>query len=104
MLALLSRRLRKLTALVESLSLKEVPGRLAAYLLYLKDHNRSTSVVELDVSKNQLAALLGTIPETLSRILRRMAEEKLIKADARTIAILDQKGLSELAEGNRRLA
>jgi hypothetical protein len=33
-----------------------------------------------------------------------MAEEKLIKADARTIAILDQKGLSELAEGNRRLA
>lgn len=104
MLALLSRRLRKLTVLVESLSLKEVPGRLAAYLLYLKDHNHSTSVIELDVSKNQLAALLGTIPETLSRILRRMAEEKLIKADARTIAILDQKGLSELAEGNRRLA
>ncbi|MGZ3593681.1 MAG: Crp/Fnr family transcriptional regulator, partial [Syntrophales bacterium] len=34
MLALLSRRLRRFAALIEDLSLKEVPGRLAAYLLY----------------------------------------------------------------------
>jgi CRP/FNR family transcriptional regulator len=103
MLALLSLRLRKLTTLVENLSLKEVPGRLAAYLLLLNDRNDSNTIVELDVSRNQLASLLGTIPETLSRILKRMADEKLIKADARTISILDKQGLTDLAEGNRKL-
>ncbi len=79
MLALLSRRLRKLTMLVENLSLKEVPGRLAAYLLYLHEHNDDSATIELDISKNQMAGLLGTIPETLSRILKRMNDEKLIK-------------------------
>lgn len=104
MLALLSRRLRKLTMLVENLSLKEVPGRLAAYLLYLYEHNNDSATVKPDISKNQMAGLLGTIPETLSRILKRMTDEKLIKADGRTISILDKKGLTELAEGNKRLA
>lgn len=104
MLALLSQRLRKLTILVETLSLKEVPGRLAAYLLYLYEHNDDSATVKLDISKNQMAGLLGTIPETLSRILKRMTDEKLIKAEARTISILDKKGLTELAEGNKRLA
>ena len=104
MLALLSMRLRKLTTLVENLSLKEVPSRLAAYLLLLNDRNGSKSSIELDVSKNQMASLLGTIPETLSRILKRMADEELIKADARTISILDKDGLADLAEGNRKLS
>jgi len=104
MLALLSRRLRKLTLLVESLSLKEVPGRLAAYLLYLHEHNNDSATIELDISKNQMAGLLGTIPETLSRILKRMNDENLIKVTTRSIAILDKKGLADLSQGARRLA
>lgn len=104
MLALLSRRLRKLTMLVESLSLKEVPGRLAAYLLYLHEHNHDSAIIELDISKNQIAGLLGTIPETLSRILKRMNDENLIKVTTRSIAILDKKGLADLSQGARRLA
>lgn len=104
MLALLSRRLRKLTMLVESLSLKEVPGRLAAYLLYLHEHNRDSATIELDISKNQMAGLLGTIPETLSRILKRMNDENLIKVTTRSIVILDKKGLADLSQGAIRLA
>lgn len=104
MLGLLSLRLRKLTTLVENLSLKEVPGRLAAYLLYQAWNNGANPVIELAVSKNQMAGLLGTIPETLSRILKRMAEENIIKTDTRTITILDQKKLTDLAEGLRKLA
>jgi CRP-like cAMP-binding protein len=104
MLAFLSRRLRTLSALVEDLSLKEVPGRLAAYLLFLHERNGEAAVIELDISKNQMAGLLGTIPETLSRILKRMSKEKLIKAGARSINILDTKRLAELADGSRRLA
>jgi len=104
MLALLSRRLRKLTLLVESLSLKEVPGRLAAYLLYLHEHNNDSATIELDISKNQMAGLLGTIPETLSRILKRMNDENLIKVTTRSIEILNKKGLADLSQGARRLA
>ncbi|NLN39397.1 MAG: Crp/Fnr family transcriptional regulator [Smithella sp.] len=104
MLGLLSLRLRKLTTLVENLSLKEVPARLAAYLLYQSRDNEHKPVIELDVSKNQMAGLLGTIPETLSRILKRMAEENLIKTDARTITILNRKHLTDLAEGLRKLS
>jgi len=107
MLAVLSRRLRKFTAMVEDLSLKEVPGRLAAYFLYLGDPKKGTKEVQelkLDISKNQLASLLGTIPETLSRILAKMTKEGLIKpTGSRGIRILDRGGLEELAEGIRRL-
>jgi len=104
MLSVLSRRLRKFAALVEDLSLKEVPGRLAAYLLFLGEHKKGMKELELDVSKNQLAGLLGTIPETLSRILTRMARERLIKSSGRRYQILDRKGLEELATGEKRLA
>jgi len=104
MLAVLSRRLRKFAALVEDLSLKEVPGRLAAYLLFLSERKKGMKELELDVSKNQLAGLLGTIPETLSRILARMTRERFIKASGqRRIQILDRKALEELASGESRL-
>jgi CRP-like cAMP-binding protein len=40
MLAVLAKRLRKFTALIEDLSLKEVPSRLASYLLEHSDSGR----------------------------------------------------------------
>ena len=105
MLAVLSRRLRKLASLVEDLSLKEVPGRLAAYLLYWSEGKKGDVEVQLEVSKNQLASLLGTIPETLSRILAKLSREGFIKSNGpRQIQLLDRKGLKELASGERRLA
>jgi CRP/FNR family transcriptional regulator len=103
MLAVLSRRLRKFAGLVEDLSLKEVPGRLAAYLLLRSEQQKRAINFELDVSKNQLASLLGTIPETLSRILARMEKEKLIKSEGKRITILDRNGLEELSVGERKL-
>jgi CRP-like cAMP-binding protein len=105
MLAVLSQRLRKFSSLIEDLSLKEVPGRLAAYLLYLAEGKKGKSEVILEISKNQLASLLGTIPETLSRILAKLSREGFIKSNGpRQIQLLDRKGLEELASGGRRLA
>lgn len=98
LLGLLSFRLRKFTALIEDLSLKEVPGRLSAYLLYLSRQRNGGLELDLDVTKAQLASLLGTIPETLSRILGRMSRQGLIESDGRRIRILDRRGLEELAE------
>lgn len=104
MMAILSRRLRKFAATIESLSLKEVPSRLAEYFLYLDVSRGGDKQLTLDISKNQLAGLLGTIPETLSRILARMVKEGLIEMNGqRDIRILDRDGLKDLAEGLRRL-
>ena len=95
MLAVLSMRLRRFTTQVENLTLKEVPGRLASYLLYLIEEQSREDVVVLDVPKGQLASLLGTTPETLSRIFAKMTDEGLIKVAGKTIHLLDLVGLRE---------
>ena len=101
MLAVLSKRLREFTFQVENLSLKEVPGRLAAYLLFLSDEEGKKDTVTLSISKGQLASLLGTIPETLSRVFARMKELNLIEIDGRNIQLIDLAGLEGLAESGR---
>jgi CRP/FNR family transcriptional regulator len=103
MLAILSKRLRRFANLIDDLSLKEVPGRLAAHLLYLSGQSESSEQLELNITKTQLASLLGTIPETLSRILGKMSKQGLIESDGRKIKILDHEALEELAESGGRL-
>jgi CRP/FNR family transcriptional regulator, dissimilatory nitrate respiration regulator len=98
MLAILSKRLRQFTVQIENLSLKEVPGRLASYLLYLSKEQGRSDTVALTISKGQLASLLGTIPETLSRILAKMNKQRLIETSGRDLKILDMGGLEDLAE------
>lgn len=93
MLALLSMRLRQFASQIENLSLKEVPARLANYLIYVSEEQDNTDTIQLSVSKGQLASLLGTIPETLSRIFAKMSDEGLIRVEGRTITILNRAGL-----------
>jgi CRP/FNR family transcriptional regulator, dissimilatory nitrate respiration regulator len=95
MLAVLALRLRRFATQIESLSLKEVPGRLASYLHYLMEEQQRVDRVVLDIPKGQLASLLGTSSETLSRIFNKMTEEGLIRVDGKTISILDAEGLRE---------
>ena len=97
MLAVLSGRLRQFTLQVENLSLKEVPGRLASYLLLLSEEEGGRDQVTLSISKGQLASLLGTIPETLSRIFARMSDQGLIAVAGKDIRLSDRGGLGELA-------
>lgn len=106
MLADLSRRLRAFTVQIENLSLKEVPARLAAYILTLAKEAKSVDgstpdKVSLPISKAQLANLIGTTPETVSRTFNKMAEAGLIKVETKDILILDLDGLSELSEVGR---
>lgn len=103
MLAVLSMRLRQFTAQIENLSLKEVPGRLATYLIYLADEQGKEDIVRLNISKGQLASLLGTTPETLSRIFARMTGQNLIKVRGRDIRLTDRGELEELAEHGKHI-
>lgn len=101
MLAALSLRLKKFARMIEDLSLKEVPGRVAAHLLYLSGQQNDSDTVRLEIGKAQLASLLGTIPETLSRILTRLGKQGLISIEGPRITILDRDGLEDLAAGER---
>ena len=96
MLGLLSIRLRQLVRKLEDLSLREVPARLASHLLLLGAQSK-TRVLPLDLPKGQLAAYLGTIPETLSRVLRRFVDEGLISLTGSAVEILDPARLEALA-------
>jgi CRP/FNR family transcriptional regulator len=60
--------------------------------------------LNLKISKGQLSSVLGTVPETLSRILTKMSNAGLIRSEVpRDIQILDRNGLKDLASGKTRL-
>lgn len=101
MLAVLSRRLRQFTTMIDALSLKEVPGRLAAYLLYLSASQGNAATLKLDITKSQLASILGTIPETLSRMLAKISAQGLVELDGPRIIISDRPALEDLASLGR---
>ncbi len=103
MLALLSQRLRQFAGLVEQLSLREAPGRLASYLIYLSDRDNGAAIVQLDIPKALLANVLGTMPETVSRTLGKMTSDAIIEVDGRRIKILDRGKLEALSSGTGSL-
>jgi len=97
MMAGMSDKLREFNRLIEQLSLKDVPARLANALLELPA-NPGTDTVVLKQTKRELAGQIGTIPETLSRALKKLSAAGLIEVDGPEIAILDADGLAELAD------
>jgi CRP/FNR family transcriptional regulator, dissimilatory nitrate respiration regulator len=104
LLDVLSGRLRHFVHLVESLSLQEVPTRLAVYLLYLSARKDGAEQFDLEIPKGRMAAMLGTLPETLSRAFGKMAKEGLVKTDgSRGVQLLDRNRLQDLADGEWRL-
>ncbi|MGQ9872832.1 Crp/Fnr family transcriptional regulator [Leptodesmis sp.] len=91
-----ARHLRRFSNLVDNLALREVPARLANYLLSLSEQTNQAETVELDLSKGQLAAKLGTIPETLSRVFAKLMHDGLIEMDGYTVRLLDCDRLHQL--------
>ena len=78
--------------------LREVPARLANYLLQLSEQANSAETVTLDLSKGQLAARLGTIPETLSRVFAKLKRQGLLEVKGLEIQLLDLERLRDLAD------
>jgi len=94
LLALLNRRVEEL--------LLPVPARLARYLLALADEQLEPAArtVRLPTSKRELAARLGTVPETLSRAFDRLKRGGVLRmsGDHVFIEILDAGTLQRLAQ------
>jgi CRP-like cAMP-binding protein len=103
LLADLSAKLRQFAVQIENLSLKEIPARLATYLLVLAEEQGRDDHVTLSISKGQLASLMGTIPETLSRILAKLSSQEFIRVEGRKIVLMNAEGLRELAQSGKIL-
>ncbi len=105
MLGNISRYLHRFIRMVEDLSLKEVSSRVAEYLLEEIDQKgipvEEGIEFDLDMTKSDLAARLGTISETLSRTLKRLRDRGIIEVDGKRIRIVDKKGLETIAEGRK---
>jgi CRP/FNR family transcriptional regulator len=97
LMAVMAARLRRFASMLESLTLKEVPARLAAFILNLAEGGRDK--VELTFSKGHLASLLGATPETISRALARLKKAGLISEEKPFIHILDRLRLARAASG-----
>ncbi len=98
MLGGMSAKLREFNQLIEQLSFKEIPARLGNVLLDLPARPGTNTVV-LKQTKRELAAQIGTIPETLSRAFKKLNAMGLIEVNGPEITILDPEGLADLAEG-----
>jgi len=85
---LLARKCVVLSKRIESLGLQTIRQRLIQYLLS-SCFGGQQCVVELKVKKVELAKILGTISETLSRNLKQMQEEGLIEVKGSRIQIKD---------------
>lgn len=91
----LSRFLRQFATQVEELTFKDVPARLARYLIELAGDE--SDEISLPIAKSQLASNLGTVSETLSRTLRKLSDDDVIAVDGKNIRILDRDRLEDLA-------
>ncbi len=99
MIGALSAFIREFNEKVEDLSLKEVPARLAAYLLKLSRKKGRT--FQLDITKTELAHSLGTISATLSRNLKKLSDIGAIEVTGKNITILDAKLLESVHDGEK---
>ncbi len=85
---LLAQKCLVLNARLEALSLQTVRQRLAQYLLS-RCSGEMGCLIELKVKKAELARLLGTVSETLSRSLRELQDEGMIEVRGRSIRVKD---------------
>jgi CRP-like cAMP-binding protein len=100
-LKVLSRRLKESMSLIESLSLKEIPQRLASFIILtqVREDKGKGGSIELPISQRELSKILGSTPEALSRALRKMQNDGILEVQGRMISILNYNALEELSEG-----
>jgi CRP/FNR family transcriptional regulator len=96
-LDVVARRVHALIDLVEGLSLRGVPERLAAFLLAhaRREHAREGTPFSIvrSLAVETVAGRLGTVREEVQRALRLLADEEIIALSRREIVVLDLERL-----------
>jgi CRP-like cAMP-binding protein len=98
MMSAYSKRLRQFVSKIEELSMRDIRSRLAGYLVSNIKMQNGVATCSLKYSKKELASLLGTIPETLSRALSFLKQQGLITEKDKSIIIPDPEKLRTFSE------
>lgn len=96
----LARRVRRLFSLVEDLSFNDVGKRLARLILDLAEEKGvqrdGKIVIEMNMTHQEIAAVVGTVREMVSRSLKKLERGKIIRSNGHEIAILNKEELEAL--------
>jgi CRP-like cAMP-binding protein len=97
-----SQRLDESQDTIKHLSVYSVEQRLAAVLLRLAAKLGETRgggvLIQLPLSRQDLAAMVGSTTETVSRVMSRFAEDGLIKSGRKWVTIMDEARLEEMVK------
>ena len=101
LLEIVSSRLREAREVIHQLSASPVESRLAATLLKLADklgEKRGDEVlIQLPLSRQDLADMTGATVETASRVMSQFRRQKLIRSGRRWVSLTDLDGLKKIA-------
>jgi len=75
---------------------QQLPGRLANTLMYFRNEVYNDKQFNLNLTKSELASLIGTSRESISRILMEFQKDGIIAMDKNQITILHEKKLKEI--------
>ena len=76
----------------------QVFGRLAGHLLQFCDDIYQSSEFDLPLTRNEIADLICTSRETVSRLLSDLAKENIISINGKHICILNKPLLQTISE------
>lgn len=95
----MSRRLRQAQNHIRDLALKGAYGRLASALWNLAEeygkYRDGKVIIDLSLSQQELANLIGTSRETVARILSEFRRLGIIRVDKQRILVVDPRQLKE---------
>ncbi len=97
---MLAGRMRHLAYAVGEQSLKHAGPRLAKLLGDLADREgekRDGEVLLPRLSQDELASMVGTVRECVSRILSELREAGVVRSEGRRLVVVDRKALAERA-------
>jgi CRP-like cAMP-binding protein len=102
-LELVGNRLKNAHNYIHQLSARPVEARIAALLLYLGakigEEQEEGLLLQVPLSRQDLASMTGTTPESASRVISRFTKEGLVRSGRQWIALVDRAALAEIAEG-----
>src|SRR5690606_8112575 len=95
----LGRRLRRMVRLVEKISLRDVPSRVAMTLLEYAERQGGSGELEFELPRTQeeLAAELATTRESVARALSQLRKSGAIAQKGSHVRVLDLRRLESVA-------
>ncbi len=93
----LAAKLGEMEAHATDLSMRTIRERLAKHLCVESDVASKRNLFDLSETRQEIAELLGTSPEVISRAISELEQKKLIEVSGRRVRVLDEKRLRRVA-------